>query len=221
MQPDEANRYNVLKRSWYYDGAVALLGPARERFLDQYKFDVFPATDDRPFFFHFFKWRTLPELLALKERGGMPLLEWGYPVLIATLIQAAAAGTLLILLPLLFTRPLLAIGLLALLYIALLPHAFAHLMPQPDAVRIALSEGLIAPLPFAMGMPFPRGVAELAKRATTLLPWAWGVVAAILATVLALHVGFNAVVALAVIMYGWQPLRGGGCWAVVDRVGTT
>ncbi len=34
----------------------------------------------------------------------MPLLEWGYPVLIATLIQATAAGVLLILLPLLVTR---------------------------------------------------------------------------------------------------------------------
>ena len=37
---------------------------------------------------------------ALKERGGLPLLEWGYPVLIATLVQAVAASVLLILLPL-------------------------------------------------------------------------------------------------------------------------
>ena len=288
IRPDEANHYNVLDRSWYHDGAVALLGPARDTFLDQYKFDVGPATDNRPFFFHFFKWRTLPELLALKERGGLPLLEWGYPVLIATLIQAVVAGALLILLPLLFTggpatgsavgltrarvavyflalgcgfmfieiafiqkfilflghplhaiavvlfaflifaglgsgyagrqqpviapahtviRPVLAIGLLALLYIAVLPRAFAYLMPQSDAIRIALSVGLIAPLAFAMGMPFPRGVARLAERAPALIPWAWGanacasVVAAILATVLAIHVGFDAVVALAVATY--------------------
>ncbi len=288
IRADEANRYNVLDRSWYHDGAVALLGPARETFLDQYKFDVGPATDDRPFFFHFFKWRTLPELLALKERGGLPLLEWGYPVLIATLIQATVASALLIMLPALFTGgaatggaagltrprvavyflalgcgfmfieiafiqkfilflghplhavavvlfaflvfaglgsryagrrqpvnapartatpPALAIGLLALLYIAVLPRTFAYLMPQMDAVRIALSVGLIAPLAFAMGIPFPRGVARLAERAPALIPWAWGVnacasvVAAILATVLAIHVGFDAVVALAVATY--------------------
>ena len=295
IRPDEANRHNVLDRSWYHDGAVALLGPARDIFLDQYKFDVGPATDDRPFFFQFFKWRTLPELLALKERGGLPLLEWGYPVLIATLIQAAAAAALLILLPLLFTggpatggavgltragvaayflalgcgfmfieiafiqkfilflghplhavavvlfaflifaglgsryagrrqpviapartatRPVLAIALLAVLYIALLKHAFAYLMPQPDAVRIALSVGLIAPLAFAMGMPFPRGMARLAERAPALIPWAWGVnacasvVAAILATVLAIHLGFDAVVALAVAMYALAAAAG-------------
>ena len=101
----------------------------------------------------------------------------------------------------------LAIGLLALLYIVALPHAFAYLMPQSDAVRIALSVGLIAPLAFAMGIPFPRGVARLSERAPALIPWAWGVnacasvVAAILATVLAIHVGFDAVVGLAVAMY--------------------
>ena len=59
-----------------------------------------PATDDKPHFFHFLKWRALPELLSLKWQGGLPLLEWGYPVLVATLLQAAAANALLIGLPL-------------------------------------------------------------------------------------------------------------------------
>src|SRR5204863_144259 len=75
------------------------LGPEREAFFDRYKFDIAPATDDRPFFFQFLKWRTLPELLRLKDQGGLPLLEWGYPVLIATLLQALLASVVLILLP--------------------------------------------------------------------------------------------------------------------------
>ena len=86
----ETNRYNVLDQADFHEGALALLGRDREAFIERYKFDIAPATDDRPYFFHFFKWRTLPELLALKERGGLPLLEWGYPVLIATLVQAFA-----------------------------------------------------------------------------------------------------------------------------------
>ena len=101
----ETNRYNVLDEPAFYEGALALLGSARDTFVERYKFDIAPATDDRPYFFHFFKWRTLPELLALKERGGLPLLEWGYPVLIATLVQAVAASVLLILLPLEGRRP--------------------------------------------------------------------------------------------------------------------
>jgi hypothetical protein len=100
MRPEEANRYNVVERPDLFDGAVALLGPGREAFLQGYKFHIAPATDDKPHFFHFFKWRSLPELLSLKGRGGLPLLEWGYPVLVATLVQAAVASLLLIGLPL-------------------------------------------------------------------------------------------------------------------------
>jgi hypothetical protein len=100
IQPGQANRYNVLDTSWFHDGAVALLGRERDAFVERYKFAIAPATDDQPHFFHFFRWRTLPEFFALKEQGGLPLLEWGYPVLIATLLQALGAGLLLIVLPL-------------------------------------------------------------------------------------------------------------------------
>jgi len=96
----EGNRFNVLEPSYFEEGTRALLGPGRAAFIERYKFTIEPATDDRPYFFHFFRWRTLPELLALKEQGGLPLLEWGYPVLIATLLQALAASAVLILLPL-------------------------------------------------------------------------------------------------------------------------
>ena len=99
MQPEEANRYNVVEHPDLFDGATALLGPGRDEFLRNYKFDVAAATDDKPHFFHFFKWRSLPELLSLKEQGGLPLLEWGYPVLVATLAQAVFASLLLIVVP--------------------------------------------------------------------------------------------------------------------------
>ncbi|GAB7541297.1 hypothetical protein CS8_009600 [Cupriavidus sp. 8B] len=104
MQAAEANRYNVLEKPYFFDTAQALQATDRDRFWARYKFDIRPATDDKPYFFHFFKWRSLPELLALKEQGGLPLLEWGYPVLIATLLQGALATLLLIILPLWMIR---------------------------------------------------------------------------------------------------------------------
>jgi len=100
MPAQEAERYNRLDEPYFYDGAVALLGPRRAEFIDKYKFYIAPAVDDRPYFFRFFEWRTLPELLRLKARGGLPLLEWGYPLLAATLLQALLLGVVLILLPL-------------------------------------------------------------------------------------------------------------------------
>jgi len=85
-------------------GISALLGSRGHAFIEDYKFDITPPTDDRPYFFNFFKWRTLPEVLSLRERGGAGLLEWGYLVLLATLVQALVAGSVLILLPLFASR---------------------------------------------------------------------------------------------------------------------
>jgi len=95
----ESNRYNRLRDAWFHDAAVALLEERGERFLDDYKFNLHPSSDDQPYFFHFFKWRTLPEVMQLRERGGAPLADAGYLVMVATLAQAVIASLLLILLP--------------------------------------------------------------------------------------------------------------------------
>jgi hypothetical protein len=99
IQSTEINRYNLLAEPYFHQGALALLGESWESFIEEYKFDIQPATDDRPFFFNFFRWSSLPEILSLHRRGGFSLLELGYPVLILTLLQALAASLLLILLP--------------------------------------------------------------------------------------------------------------------------
>src|SRR5262249_38655039 len=87
-----------------YDAAVALLGPERSAFLADYRFDIWPATDDRPFFFRFFKWSLLPQLLALHGQGGLVYVDAGYLVVVLALLQAIAASTILILLPLAWLR---------------------------------------------------------------------------------------------------------------------
>jgi hypothetical protein len=104
MGADEANRFNILDRPYFFEGTSALLGPGAAEFIERYKFDIRPATDDRPYFFNFFRWAALPELLALREQGGLSLLDWGYPVLVATLAQAVVLSALLILLPLWVAR---------------------------------------------------------------------------------------------------------------------
>jgi spermidine synthase len=102
MQSDEANRYNLLDRAHFAHGAMQLLRN-RDEFIERYKFHIAPASDDSPYFFHFFKWRALPELLAMRAQGGAALIEWGYLIVLATLLQALVAGGLLILLPLAIT----------------------------------------------------------------------------------------------------------------------
>jgi SAM-dependent methyltransferase len=100
IRAEEANRYNVLERPYLYEGAIALIGEKRGNFLKRYKFSITPATDNRPYFFHFFKWSSLREIFSLKGQGGLPLLEWTYPILIVTFLLAVVTSFVLILLPL-------------------------------------------------------------------------------------------------------------------------
>ena len=100
----EVNRYHHLEGAPLWSACVQLLGQEREQFFARYKFFIEPATDDRPYFHHFFRWRTLGELLELRQRGGAGLIEVGYLLLIVALAQAAVVGLLLIVVPMLLWR---------------------------------------------------------------------------------------------------------------------
>jgi spermidine synthase len=101
MKREEESRFNFLPRTaLLYDAAVALLGVRPETFERAYKFNVKPATDDRPYFFHYFRWRILPDILKRYAQGSVSLLETGYLVLIVALVQAILIGFILIVLPL-------------------------------------------------------------------------------------------------------------------------
>jgi len=89
---DEANRYNRIAKPTLYDAAVVLLGPARSTFVAGYKFDIRPATDDRPFFFRFFTWSLLPQLTTMQGQAGFVFVDAGYLVLILALFQAVVAS---------------------------------------------------------------------------------------------------------------------------------
>lgn len=104
MPPTEANRYNILEQPYYYDIVQALLGPQAPSVFADYKFDIRPATDNKPFFFNFLKWKTIPEIFRLRNQGGLPLMEWGTPLLVALIAIALLLGTAFILLPLTVLR---------------------------------------------------------------------------------------------------------------------
>ncbi len=106
----EVNKFNIQQQPYLYQAAVALLGDKSQAFIDDYKFNIEPATDNRPFFFHFFKWQTLPEILPLLYSGGIFLVESGYLLLAAALMQAILASLLLIALPLWLWRSRLGIN---------------------------------------------------------------------------------------------------------------
>lgn len=291
MPASEANRFTELERTYSFEGARALLSPQWRRFVADYKFDIRPTRDDAPWFSHFFRWRALPELWALRAQGGAVLLDSGYLLLLAALIQALPLALVLIVLPLRalppaasarvprwqpalyflclglafllieiaglarlklligLPLPAIAVGLAGFLVFAGLgslyaqrwpPQAFAprlrravlgialglgwhllafdlaldHAGALPPAARALLGLLSIAPLAFAMGVPFPLGLRRLAHEAPGLLPWAWGingcasVLAALLAALLAIDLGLHATLLIALALY----VMAAGCW---------
>lgn len=65
----------------------------RAQFVAQYAFDIRPATDDRPFFFQFFRWRDL--LLDWSSKGRLAQL-----ILVVSLLQVTFLSGIFILYPL-------------------------------------------------------------------------------------------------------------------------
>jgi hypothetical protein len=294
LAADAANRYNIVTTPWLYQGAQVLLGPDSAQYIREYKFAIAPATDDRPFFHNFFRWRTLPELWRLRGAGAAALLDSGYLILAAALAQAVPLALMLILVPLLALRratPMrgqwrtaayfLALGLAflfvelaalsrftlfigsplvaatvvlgallvfaglgsalssrlrtrrpitlaaAVLAIALpladgvvLPALFANAAAWTLAPKALVSAATLAPLAIVMGMPFPLGLAHLARTAPAFVPWAWGingcasVVSALLAVLIAIDYGYSTVVFAAAALYALAALLG---WTIGGR----
>ncbi len=65
-------------------------------FAASYPFDVEPSTDARPYPHHFLRARSLGSLLRAGSGSWLPFAEWGYIVLLATLVQPLLLGLLLL-----------------------------------------------------------------------------------------------------------------------------
>jgi spermidine synthase len=105
ISPDEVNRYSILEEPLDYEAYTALLDTEdRAAFYASYPFDVRPPSDDRPFFFHFFRWAQTPEILQNLGKTWQPFGGSGYLVLLALLALVLLASLALVLLPLVLLR---------------------------------------------------------------------------------------------------------------------
>lgn len=104
IKAGQVNRFNLLKDPVLYNATQALLSEKDQQFIDRYKFNIEPATDDKPYFDHFFRWSSFPEIVKLLDKGGASLIETGYLVIFLTLFIAILTSLLLILGPLIFLR---------------------------------------------------------------------------------------------------------------------
>lgn len=110
IRPGEGNRFNVLRADVYAESFRGLLADP-DGFTDRYEYDVAPARDDRPFFFHFFKWEQTPTVLALLGKTWQPFGGSGYLVVLSLLVVVTGLSAALVVLPALTVRRRLRRGL--------------------------------------------------------------------------------------------------------------
>ena len=107
IRRQEVNRFNELEEGpIYYESARQILSKGYREFYSDYAYDIRPATDDRPYFFDFFKWESLPRMRREHPRLWLILSEWGYLALVACFVQAFLASLILIFLPLWLAKPI-------------------------------------------------------------------------------------------------------------------
>tara|TARA_Y100000310_G_scaffold203351_1_gene203585 strand:+ start:18975 stop:21287 length:2313 start_codon:yes stop_codon:yes gene_type:complete len=85
----------------YYYNAVQNLIKNKKDFYENYVFDVKPVTDNRPFYFNFFKVSRINELRSLINQKWNPLFDSGF-LLFVIFIQALILALIFILLPIRF-----------------------------------------------------------------------------------------------------------------------
>ena len=164
ISPFEVNKHQLLQEPVFYLAARSLLNQSlvkndKSNFIQEYKYDIQPATDDRPYFNNYFKWSSMKEFLSLPGQAGISMIGVGYPTLLVTLVQASIAAFILILLPLFFVQTdikstanrrrniifyFLAIGLAFLFIEIAFIQKFTLILSQPlYAVAVALCAFLI------------------------------------------------------------------------------
>ena len=278
---DEVNIYSVLEEPYFYNYYKEILegsGDTREAFYEDYYFNVYPVTDDRPYFFNFFRFGQVPDIINFFGKSTQPFGGGGYLILVAALLVSIILSVLFILLPLRIKRinisikkdikyiiyffclgfgfffielPFiqkfililgkpsyaLAVVLFSIMlaagagsflssrvridmrwvvgfivaYIILFISSFGYIgdlmISKVLWQRFLFSILAIAPLGFAMGIPFPSAIARVKEKREEIIPWLWAingctsVVGSIAAVIISIHFGFFVVIGIAALIY--------------------
>ncbi len=90
--------------SYYHYAAREIFSPRREVFLRKWAYDVRSASDDRPYFYNFFRFSSLPLFRQVYGPTWYRKLELGYVVVVGVLVEVVVVGSVLILLPLFWLK---------------------------------------------------------------------------------------------------------------------
>lgn len=104
IKKTDANIHNKFEEPLYYEYFQNILNPVwREEFTRSYLFQIEPVTDERPFFYNFFKMTKIKATFKSLGQKFLPFFQ-GEFLLPLILIQAIGVAFIMILFPLLISR---------------------------------------------------------------------------------------------------------------------
>lgn len=96
----DVNRFIKLKTPVYYESVIGFLNEV-DKANFTYDFDISIATDDKPYFYNFFNNRMFKDIISNGVQK-VPVIDWGYLILILILIPVIICGFLFIIIPIKF-----------------------------------------------------------------------------------------------------------------------
>jgi hypothetical protein len=100
LKPEERVAYNQFQDNRFFDYVDSILSPGKNKFYTDYDFNIKPATDNKPYFSQFIKWRNIERISGFFGNRTLPFFEIGYLLVIVTLIQISILSIVFIILPL-------------------------------------------------------------------------------------------------------------------------
>ena len=104
LKPEERTVNNGISDSSFFAYADDLLTGKREKLYKEYGFHIRPATDDKPYFSQFLRWKSLPHLTGIFGSQSVSFLELGWLIAAVNFLMVSLLAVLLIILPLLHRR---------------------------------------------------------------------------------------------------------------------
>jgi len=100
LQVNERTFYNQLQDSSFFGYVDKIFSQERNEFYADYDFNIRPATDNKPYFSQFIRWKSLNHMAGTFGSHSIPFFEIGYLIVLITLIQVCIVSFVLIILPL-------------------------------------------------------------------------------------------------------------------------
>jgi hypothetical protein len=96
----ERVQFNAMEDEVFFSSLEGMFSSQREKIIQEYDFNIQPATDNKPYFFQFLRWKKFPDLVKTKGEISSVFLELGYLITVVTFIQVIILALLFIILPL-------------------------------------------------------------------------------------------------------------------------